>query len=317
MIKGLISIIVPVYNSELYLNRCLNSVLLQSHKKVEIIIVNDGSTDASYSICKNYEQKDKRIKLCDQKNKGISYTREYAVSLSQGEYIMFIDSDDFIENNSLETLYTTATELQADILISDFYFEQNGRTQKIKSADDINNVIRNYVKGEWAVLWRLFFKKDIIDKNNIHFPLGVNGGEDYYYTNLLINATSRVFKTKLLYYHYNYSNVNSFTHKQSWTKIQYQVKATILLENKLKNNNNYNEYKELLVFRKLSIKRPLLLVNLEKWKSVFPEVNNSWHTHTTGIERIKYFLLVNKRKCLYSSICQLENIIKYALRYIN
>ena len=102
--KDLISIIIPVYNVENYVERCLESVLNQTYTNLEIIIIDDGSTDKSSKICEKYKKKDKRIKLSKISNKGTSYARNYAIKKAKGKYINFIDSDNYIESNMIEIL---------------------------------------------------------------------------------------------------------------------------------------------------------------------------------------------------------------------
>lgn len=97
IVNQLISIIMPVYNAEKYLNRSIESVMNQTYKNIEIILVNDGSTDASLTICSNYQKADSRIKLINQKNSGVSAARNRGIDEATGTYIMFIDSDDYIE----------------------------------------------------------------------------------------------------------------------------------------------------------------------------------------------------------------------------
>ena len=99
-----ISIIVPIYNSETYLRRCLISLINQKYNNLEIILVNDGSTDNSLSICKEYEKKDSRIKLINQLNKGVAHTRNIGLDVATGDYITFVDSDDFIDKNMYSEL---------------------------------------------------------------------------------------------------------------------------------------------------------------------------------------------------------------------
>ena len=112
-----VSVIVPVYNVEKYLEECLDSIVNQTLKDIEIICINDGSTDNSLSILENYAKKDDRIKIHNQENGGLSVSRNHGIKLSQGEYIYFIDSDDYLELNALEELYNFSKAKNLDILI--------------------------------------------------------------------------------------------------------------------------------------------------------------------------------------------------------
>lgn len=113
-----ISIIIPVYNVELYLRTCLDSVINQTFKNIEIILINDGSTDDSLSICKQYEEKDKRIKLINKKNGGVSSARNEGLKICTGKYVTFIDSDDYVANDYIETLYNKIKKYNVDIVLS-------------------------------------------------------------------------------------------------------------------------------------------------------------------------------------------------------
>lgn len=121
MEKGLISIVVPVYNVEKYLVQCLDSILGQTYHNWELILVDDGSYDKSYKICCEYATKDERIKLLSQNNQGVSKARNVGLALAKGEYVTFIDSDDFVKKDYLEKLYQALIANQADIAIGDYY----------------------------------------------------------------------------------------------------------------------------------------------------------------------------------------------------
>ncbi|MGL6168239.1 MAG: glycosyltransferase family 2 protein, partial [Fusobacteriaceae bacterium] len=123
-----ISVIIPVYNTEKYLRRCLESIINQSLKEIEIIIVNDGSPDGSSKIIDEFSQKDKRIKVINKKNGGISSARNVGLKKSLGEYVIHIDSDDWIEHNYFFEMYSKAKKDNLDIVISDIYWDwDNGK----------------------------------------------------------------------------------------------------------------------------------------------------------------------------------------------
>jgi len=165
-----ISIIIPAYNAEKYIEKCLDSIINQTKKELEIIVVNDGSTDNTESIVKNY--KDKRIKYFKNKNQGIGKTRNFGIEKATGKYIMFIDSDDYIEKNECEELYCKAENNNLDIVICDFYkVYDSGEIEQIhtpnfndSSLKDNPNIITEYL-CPWA---KLYNRKMIID-NNIKF----------------------------------------------------------------------------------------------------------------------------------------------------
>ena len=135
MIK--VSLIVPVYNTDKYLKKCLDSLLNQTLKDIEIIIINDGSKDNSDNIINSYH--DKRIKYFKQENKGIGKTRNLGIKKSQGEYLAFVDSDDYLDSHFCEYLYVKCHNNDCDIAICDYYEEKdNLKRINFKSFNDTN-----------------------------------------------------------------------------------------------------------------------------------------------------------------------------------
>lgn len=123
-----ISIIVPVYNVEKYIEKCITSILEQTMKEIEVILVNDGSLDESLKICQKYAEKDKRVILIDKKNTGVSDTRNIGIDRATGEYIMFVDSDDWLEEQACEIAYQEAQKENADSVIFCYYRESTKKT---------------------------------------------------------------------------------------------------------------------------------------------------------------------------------------------
>jgi len=119
--NNLVSIIVPIYQAEKYLHKCLDSIISQTYKNIEIILIVDGATDNSMNICEEYAEKDDRIVLKYQENAGVSITRNNGIDISNGEYIVFIDSDDYVEKNMIEELLTGVVENNCNIAICSLY----------------------------------------------------------------------------------------------------------------------------------------------------------------------------------------------------
>ena len=167
-----ISVIIPVYNSSTYLRKCLDSVVNQTLKDIEIIIINDGSTDDSKNIIEEYTGKYKNIIFIDQENKGIGKTRNIGIKMATGEYITFVDSDDYIKENMLEEYYKYAKKHNFDLVIGSYIkkinnkeiiFENNKfKTGNVKTTPQILYLIEY---GPWAKL----YKREMIINNNIYF----------------------------------------------------------------------------------------------------------------------------------------------------
>lgn len=130
----MLSIIVPVYNTELHLRRCIDSILSQTYKDFEIILIDDGSSDNSLEICREYEAKDSRVHVFSQENQGVSKTRNRGITLACGEYIQFMDSDDYIEDSMLELLVSTMEKNSADLVICGVSENNHGVIREIKPS---------------------------------------------------------------------------------------------------------------------------------------------------------------------------------------
>lgn len=208
MMKGfpLISVIVPVYNVEVYIEKCLNSLLCQTYQNIEIILVNDGSTDKSDQICKQFADRDERIKLIYQLNQGLSAARNTGIYNAKGDYLMFVDSDDWVAENILEVLYVDISLNNLKLSMVDF--------QKVLINSDINHLatvensqavikkeeaIQRMLLGEWWSACMKLYQKSIFE--NIRFPVGRNN-EDYAIMIHVFEQCDYVsFNTSKLYYY--------------------------------------------------------------------------------------------------------------------
>lgn len=177
----LISIIIPVYNVKLYLEKCIDSVLDQTYTKIEILLIDDGSTDDSPRICDTYALKDNRIKVIHQQNQGAAVARNTGLENATGEYIVFVDSDDFINEKMIEKLYIALKQTDSDLSICNFkYTSENGKEIALKETDIKNEVLyteeiidklfQNNNCG-YIVIWNKMYKKDLWKQ--IRYPVGV------------------------------------------------------------------------------------------------------------------------------------------------
>lgn len=179
MNNELISIIIPVFNSEKYLKKCLNSVIKQSYENIEIIIVNDGSEDNSLSICNEFKEKDDRIKIINKENEGVSIARNIGIKESTGKYIQFVDSDDFLELDTCKILYENIKTFKADLVICGLKIYKNDillRTPHLEKRElKINEKFENY-KFVLPILAspcnKLYIKNLLCEKFNNHISLG-------------------------------------------------------------------------------------------------------------------------------------------------
>lgn len=164
----MISIIIPCYNAEKTIERCLESVINQTYKNIEIIVINDGSVDRTDSIIKRYTT-DKRIKYYNRSNHGIGKTRNFGIEKANGKYITFLDSDDYLPNDAIDNLYKLAQKNKLDLVVSDYYVDnKNIKSEKIKSFP-ITNVKNNpnLIFDINLAPWNKLYKKELIE--NIKF----------------------------------------------------------------------------------------------------------------------------------------------------
>lgn len=227
---GVVSVIVPVYNAAEYLNRCIEGVINQTYKKIEIILIDDGSTDNSGKICDEYALKDNRVKVFHTENKGPSAARNKGIENSNGEFIFFVDTDDFIESNALDLLIGNYHQTKADIIIGDFkkvknnVFSDSGHNRffsssKLLTKQDIVNYIRCYLKKPnrlplFTQCWGKLFKTLIIKNNNIFFDTNLRTTEDVAFNFDYLKYTNKLFFLKETIYNYRvHDNYTSATMK--------------------------------------------------------------------------------------------------------
>ena len=163
-----ISVIIPVYNTEKFLEKCLNSVLNQTLKEIEIIVVNDGSRDNSLEIIKKFKKEDNRIVLLNEQNGGSSFARNKGLETAKGKYFYFIDSDDYLEENTMfEELYNKCENDNLDIVVFDYYNDFGNRKEYVKNIEISEDVLINkeeYVKDLIRARWGISICGKLIKK---------------------------------------------------------------------------------------------------------------------------------------------------------
>mgnify|MGYP002626235807 CR=1 FL=1 len=230
-----ISIIVPVYNVEKYLSKCLNSLINQTLKEIEIICINDGSTDSCNKILENFKSTDSRIIVINQKNQGVSVARNNGLEIAKGEYISFVDSDDWIDEDFCEKLYNSAKKYNADIAVCGvikinekykqpiLHFEQEDILQNIEEkliACDIPD--KSYSCNK-------IYKKDALDKSGVRFTPNIVY-EDMIFTPKILYYSDKLVTVPDTYYYY-YRHKNSLVKsKNKKSESDYLYSRKILTE---------------------------------------------------------------------------------------
>lgn len=220
---AIISVIVPIYNAERYLSCCIDSILAQTFSDFELILVNDGSKDLSAEICDNYAKKDNRITVIHKTNEGVSKARNTGINKANGNYLVFIDSDDFVDNKYLEALYEGRDADLSYIGIKRY----NWITQNVDSTiykffkskliihpetNDMKKIIDNNLLAI-GFPWGKMFKKDIINRYNIRFIENLKNHEDHLFCYDYLLHCKYIYLSDIVAYNYTYSpNSESLTH---------------------------------------------------------------------------------------------------------
>lgn len=206
-----ISIIVPVYNVENYLNECLDSIIDQTYKNIEIILIDDGSKDSSGKICDEYIKKDKRIKVVHKENGGLSSARNAGLDIASGEYITFIDSDDCVSPYFIEKLYNSCIENKCDIAECDYLnFDKEPLVEhhpiEIEVISKKEKLLRGYKKdfGRTVVVWNKIYKKYLF--NSLRFPIGKTNEDAYLTYKVLYYCKTNIAITNEALYYYRRNN---------------------------------------------------------------------------------------------------------------
>lgn len=302
-----VSIIVPIYNVEKYLKRCIDSLIEQTLDDIQIILVNDGSTDNSGKIAKEYaiKHQDKIIYL-EKENGGLSDARNYGLPYATGEYIAFLDSDDYIDKEAYKAMYDKVKQENADYIECDFIWEYPNKLKEDKRVDYTNK--KEMLAFVRVVAWNKLIKREIIEENKFKFPKGLRY-EDVEFTYKLIPHLNKVSYIDKCFIHYT-QRENSIANVQNARTAEI---FTILDDviSYYKENEFYKEYEDELEYNYAryllcsSLKRickihdketRTRLIN-ETWDSLnskFPNWKQNKILKTVNVGKNKYMRTINK-----------------------
>ena len=224
----LVSVIVPVYNVESYVAKCIESIVNQTFKDLDIILVDDGSKDSSGSICDRFAETDKRIRVIHKVNGGVSSARNAGLDIAAGEYIVFVDGDDYIDSKMIETLCSVAVENSSDLVMCNYiHVNESGdkvgiselritQPQTVSSDWMLERISRGWTFG--AIIWNKIYKCDLFKE--LRYPSLNNGEDEFISHHVMARAEKAVIIPDVLYYYtlrqgsltksdFNLSNVNS------------------------------------------------------------------------------------------------------------
>jgi hypothetical protein len=314
-----VSVIVPIYNVEKYLEKCINSLLSQTLEDIQIILVNDGSKDNSGNIAKEYEKNNKdRVIYVEKENGGLSDARNYGLKYATGDFIAFLDSDDYIEKNAYEKMYNKAIEENADYVECDFLWEFPNKIRVDKQYPYKNK--KEMLSFVRVVAWNKLIKRQLIIDNNLEFPKGLRY-EDVEFTYKLIPFINKFAYVDKPFIHY-------VQREGSIANVQNERTAEIfnVLDNVIefyKKNNIYEEYRNELEYnyaryllcsslkrmckiKDKTIREKLLTESWERLNLNFPNWKENVILKTVNIGKNKYMRTVNKSTYkIYSKILEI------------
>lgn len=309
----LITIIIPIYNVEKYLNKCIESVLENEEKAIEIILLNDGSVDNSEKICLKYKKLDKRIKYIKKKNEGCSKTRNLGINLARGKYIWFIDGDDKINSTAISELIKIVNIEDNDIFIfGAIKINKNGKIlskntpyKKIESIDSIFLVN----------CWNKLYKKEFLKKEKIIFPENCHMGEDLAFNLKIISCTNNIKIIEKNYYYYMISGEGVTSNLEKRIEI-FTAFDDIFKFYRKKNNFNKNKEKLKEIYKKHAI--------YYTYNTLLVNKNSKNHLKKIDIELKKRKQIFNSefifyRKYIFYKITikrSLKNVLKTLIKWL-
>lgn len=206
-----VSVIIPIYNAEKYLRRCIESVLKQDFEDFELLLVDDGSKDLSGHICDEYAKQDERIRVIHKENSGVSDSRNLAISLARGEYLQFMDSDDWITPDATGLLVRSAMENACDLVIADFYrvigerlaHKGDIRDEGVMSREEFAlQMMEKPADFYYGVLWNKLYRRDIIQNNGLSMDKDISWCEDFIFNMEYIRHVKKVYALRVPVYYY-------------------------------------------------------------------------------------------------------------------
>ena len=311
-----ISIIVPIYNAEKYLNKCIDSLVNQTKKELEFILVNDGSTDSSEDIIKSY--KDKRIKYFKNKNQGIGKTRNFGIDKATGKYLMFLDSDDYLDINACEKLYNKAIKEKSDLVVFDFY-----RVEETLKEVTINNFKSSSLKENPNLLLDInlgpcnkLIKRELIDKNNTRFNEELKYEDTPFVTEIIKNANKISKLNEYLHYYVIHSNSETTVRDERVFDI---IKIIDIIRNQYKDEKYMEDVVNKLTVRTitnytiqqrvqkdLKVGMKFIDAAFSYMKKNIPNYKNNKYYETRGILR----RTIEKNKFITKVYCSIYNLLR-------
>ena len=301
--KAKVSVLVPFYNVEKYVGRCVESLFSQTYSNIEYVFVNDCTPDNSMDIINEYIDKfnvrNKCVIINHEVNKGISASRNDCLDNATGDYILFIDSDDYIDKDMVELLVKAAIENNADISGCGYIEEYKDHSVEMpqRYTNDHTEMMRAItvltIKG---VMWKLLIRRSVVEENQVRFIPDNTMVDDYLFCCQVFFYAKSFASVDKCMYHYIQYNPNNYSKTREFN-ITSQAKAIVKTEEFYKENGVYELVKDELLQRKFISKLPLLLnkncYNVKLWRELFPESNNIWKKMNFSFKQKTLFQLAS------------------------
>ena len=331
-----VTIILPVYNVEQYLRQCLDSIVNQTMRDIQVICINDGSTDGSLSILREYEASDSRITVLDQPNQGQAIARNVAYPLIKSKYTMFVDSDDWIELDTCEKLFDKAEQTNTEIVVF-FYLRENGDNTVEPLSPFISPGTKTTPQDKASILfyhtsacWK-FWRSDFLLDNNLVFPEGLIYEDNMVHWKAVTQARHiEVFPKPFYHYRNNPNSTTQAYHRHSEIVLVFHLILAYLHESGL-----YQDYKDIFILQKLQLwhyyysSAPEGRLKFLQWirQSLTKDDRKYYHTNPEGRlsheEYLFYCMNVEKNKAvilkhhlLYKPMNDLRELLKWPERVL-
>lgn len=270
-----VSIIVSVYNIEKFLRYCLDSIFSQTFTDFELLLVNDGSKDTSGHICDEYAKQDIRVRVFHKENGGVSSARNYGLSHAKGEWIMYVDGDDWIEPDMLEMLLQEAETTSAEVVFGNFVFAFPDHSEKYSLPDwDDDKIasLNRYINSAWTCMWGSIAKRSLYERYQLRSPQGITYCEDFHLMVRLCYYAKKIAHINLPFYHYRQldGSVMHNLNKKTEYDEQWVYQDTISF---FKKQGVYENYKQTMCCRMLKATQELVLKRQtwREFKEMIPE----------------------------------------------
>lgn len=298
----MVTVIVPVYNIEKYLAQCLDSLFNQTHKNIEVILVNDGSTDNSINIINKYKEKNSNLVYLEQDNKGVSEARNLALKHAKGEYVLYIDSDDYIEEDMIESLYNKAIETNSDIVIcghNEIYDDTVKGTDVKVLLDMKDNIIYSGVEVAdmmleckiLGTLWNKLFKRELLINHEFYFEPG-RYIQDWYPVFKEVSLAKKVSYVNKALYNYRQRGTSTVNKKNEKLLNDYIYAVSQILEYIQISNLKFDKtsVEKFNLITSESIRYRFCILNLDSGIELYNKFNQIY----PSIEKISLFEYIKR-----------------------